>query len=303
MGEKRKNWREFVRANSQGVRVLRGSIKRSEGFYDQKENISDSDPKLSVMQGVKDESSGGGGSGGGVVRKGPWTAEEDEILMEYVRKNGPRDWSSIRSKGLLPRTGKSCRLRWVNKLKPDLKTGCKFSPEEEHIVIDLQARFGNKWARIATYLPGRTDNDVKNFWSTRQKRLARILKTTALPAKSDKNLQQINSAVLPPPAFEPGPLLPCEGQCSSSLRYFDDNIEIPLLAEGSEMIPGFSDMSFHDESSFAPQGLPFFGLDLGLQGIKREPGSSETPDGFFDDFPTDMFDCLDHPPASSSSTW
>ncbi|KAK9144555.1 hypothetical protein Sjap_004458 [Stephania japonica] len=111
------------------------------------------------------------------VRKGPWMAEEDEILMDYVKKYGPRDWSSIRSKGLLPRTGKSCRLRWVNKLKPDLKTGCKFSPEEERVVIDLQARFGNKWARIATYLTGRTDNDVKNFWSTRQKRLARILQT------------------------------------------------------------------------------------------------------------------------------
>nr|XP_010934130.3 probable transcription factor MYB58 [Elaeis guineensis] len=126
------------------------------------------------------------GGGGMVMRKGPWMAEEDEILIEYVRKHGPRDWSSIRSKGLLPRTGKSCRLRWVNKLKPDLKTGCKFSPEEERIVIDLQAQFGNKWARIATYLPGRTDNDVKNFWSTRQKRLARILRTP-LPSRSSKN--------------------------------------------------------------------------------------------------------------------
>lgn len=59
---------------------------------------------------------------GMVLKKGPWMAEEDEILIEYVRKHGPRDWSSIRSKGLLPRSGKSCRLRWVNKLKPDLKT-------------------------------------------------------------------------------------------------------------------------------------------------------------------------------------
>nr|CAB3481446.1 unnamed protein product [Digitaria exilis] len=118
--------------------------------------------------------------GGGeqpAVRKGPWVAEEDEVLLRHVQEHGPREWSSIRSKGLLPRTGKSCRLRWVNKLRPDLKTGCRFSPEEERVVIDLQAQFGNKWARIATYLPGRTDNDVKNFWSTRQKRLARLLRT------------------------------------------------------------------------------------------------------------------------------
>ncbi|XP_019161076.1 PREDICTED: transcription factor MYB29-like [Ipomoea nil] len=111
----------------------------------------------------------------GDIKKGPWKVEEDEVLLNHVNKYGPRDWSSIRSKGLLQRTGKSCRLRWVNKLRPNLKNGVKFSAEEERIVIDLQAQFGNKWARIATYLPGRTDNDVKNFWSSRQKRLARIL--------------------------------------------------------------------------------------------------------------------------------
>ncbi|KAJ4884953.1 myb-like HTH transcriptional regulator family protein [Raphanus sativus] len=98
---------------------------------------------------------------------------------------GPCDWSSIRSKGLLQRTGKSCRLRWVNKLRPNLKK-CKFSADEERTVIELQAEFGNKWARIATYLPGRTDNDVKNFWSSRIKRLARILRNSS-DASSSSN--------------------------------------------------------------------------------------------------------------------
>ncbi|KAL3499644.1 hypothetical protein ACH5RR_038737 [Cinchona calisaya] len=121
------------------------------------------------------------------IKKGPWTAEEDEILMNFVKENGSKDWSSIKSKGLLPRTGKSCRLRWVNKLQPNLKKGCKFSEEEERVVLELQATFGNKWAAIATYLPGRTDNDVKNFWSTRQKRLARILRASSQPNKEHKN--------------------------------------------------------------------------------------------------------------------
>ncbi|QCD85485.1 myb proto-oncogene protein [Vigna unguiculata] len=111
----------------------------------------------------------------GYVKKGPWSREEDEVLLRHVQKYGPREWSSIRSKGLLPRTGKSCRLRWVNKLRPNLKTGCKFSAEEERLVMEMQAQFGNKWAKIATYLPGRTDNDVKNFWSSRRKRLERML--------------------------------------------------------------------------------------------------------------------------------
>ncbi|XVF79789.1 hypothetical protein PTKIN_Ptkin15bG0017800 [Pterospermum kingtungense] len=119
---------------------------------------------------------------GEIIRKGPWKAEEDEVLINHVKKYGPRDWSSIRSKGLLQRTGKSCRLRWVNKLRPNLKNGCKFTAEEERVVIELQAQFGNKWAKISTYLPGRTDNDVKNFWSSRQKRLARILQNSGTPS-------------------------------------------------------------------------------------------------------------------------
>ncbi|KAG6600191.1 Transcription factor DUO1, partial [Cucurbita argyrosperma subsp. sororia] len=126
------------------------------------------------------------------MKKGPWSVEEDEVLMNYVNKFGPRDWSSLRSKGLLPRTGKSCRLRWVNKLQPNLKTGCKFSADEERVVIELQAQFGNKWAKIATYLPGRTDNDVKNFWSTRRKRLGRMLQTP--PQKSQKHNQKISES-------------------------------------------------------------------------------------------------------------
>ncbi|TKY68211.1 Transcription factor GAMYB [Spatholobus suberectus] len=123
---------------------------------------------------------------GGYIKKGPWSSEEDEVLLRHVSKYGPREWSSIRSKGLLPRTGKSCRLRWVNKLRPNLKTGCKFTAEEERVVIELQAEFGNKWAKIATYLKGRTDNDVKNFWSSRRKRLERMLKRppTSKPQKN-----------------------------------------------------------------------------------------------------------------------
>ncbi|EXC12835.1 Transcription factor GAMYB [Morus notabilis] len=129
----------------------------------------------------------------GIIRKGPWKAEEDEVLINHVNKYGPRDWSSIRSKGLLQRTGKSCRLRWVNKLRPNLKNGCKFSLEEERVVIELQAELGNKWARIATYLPGRTDNDVKNFWSSRQKRLARILHSSSSSSTPNSTINKSHS--------------------------------------------------------------------------------------------------------------
>ncbi|XAR63242.1 hypothetical protein NMG60_11023117 [Bertholletia excelsa] len=126
-------------------------------------------------------------------------AEEDEVLINHVKKYGPRDWSSIRSKGLLRRTGKSCRLRWVNKLRPNLKSGVKFSAEEERTVIELQGQFGNKWAKIATYLPGRTDNDVKNFWSSRQKRLARLLHSpsSSSPSSSSYKPHKKNGEIAP----------------------------------------------------------------------------------------------------------
>ncbi|CAN8280231.1 unnamed protein product [Cochlearia groenlandica] len=131
----------------------------------------------------------------GMMKKGPWKPEEDEILKRHVSRCGPREWSSILSKGLLQRNGKSCRLRWVNKLRPDLKIGCKFSEEEERIIIDLQSKFGNKWARIATHLQGRTDNDVKNFWSSRQKKLARIIR---LKSSSSSSSDSSSTSTLTP---------------------------------------------------------------------------------------------------------
>nr|KYP39774.1 Transcription factor GAMYB [Cajanus cajan] len=167
------------------------------------------------------------------IRKGPWKAEEDEVLLNHVKKYGPRDWSSIRSKGLLQRTGKSCRLRWVNKLRPNLKNGCKFSLEEERVVIELQAQFGNRWAKIATYLTGRTDNDVKNFWSSRQKRLARILQTSA--TKSQKNKTKVPTSVDVPTLEAPKFSSSSEGEPSSkphscSLPFFENSEVIKMVS-------------------------------------------------------------------------
>ncbi|KAJ8422854.1 hypothetical protein Cgig2_027792 [Carnegiea gigantea] len=103
-----------------------------------------------------------------IFKKGPWTAEEDALLIEYVKMHGERHWNCAQKTGLT-RCGKSCRLRWTNHLRPDLKKGA-FSMEEERIVLDLHAKLGNKWSKIAAELPGRTDNEVKNFWNTKIKR-------------------------------------------------------------------------------------------------------------------------------------
>ncbi|KAG5592562.1 hypothetical protein H5410_043076 [Solanum commersonii] len=103
------------------------------------------------------------------LKKGPWTSEEDEKLMDYITKNGHTNWQLIPKKAGLNRCGKSCRLRWTNYLRPDIKRG-EFSIEEEEIIINLHSLLGNKWSKIASHLPGRTDNEIKNLWNTHLKK-------------------------------------------------------------------------------------------------------------------------------------
>ncbi|CAI0396557.1 unnamed protein product [Linum tenue] len=103
------------------------------------------------------------------TNKGAWTKEEDQRLIDYIRTHGEGCWRSLpKSAGLL-RCGKSCRLRWINYLRPDLKRG-NFSEEEDELIIKLHSLLGNKWSLIAGRLPGRTDNEIKNYWNTHIKR-------------------------------------------------------------------------------------------------------------------------------------
>ena len=85
---------------------------------------------------------------GGTLKKGPWTSAEDAILVDYVNKHGEGNWNAVQKHSGLSRCGKSCRLRWANHLRPDLKKGA-FTPEEERRIIELHAKMGNKWARMA----------------------------------------------------------------------------------------------------------------------------------------------------------
>nr|AGO33165.1 MYB transcription factor [Narcissus tazetta subsp. chinensis] len=100
------------------------------------------------------------------VRKGPWTLEEDLILVNYIANHGEGVWNSLAKSAGLKRTGKSCRLRWLNYLRPDVRRG-NITLEEQLLIMELHSRWGNRWSKIARQLPGRTDNEIKNFWRTR----------------------------------------------------------------------------------------------------------------------------------------
>lgn len=135
------------------------------------------------------------------VKRGLWSPEEDEKLIKHVTAYGHGCWSVVPKQAGLQRCGKSCRLRWINYLRPDLKRG-SFSLQEERLIIDLHKIIGNRWAQIAKHLPGRTDNEVKNFWNSciKKKLIAQGIDLNAhkllSQAASSKELQEGISASL-----------------------------------------------------------------------------------------------------------
>ncbi|OMP11821.1 hypothetical protein COLO4_03671 [Corchorus olitorius] len=121
------------------------------------------------------------------VRKGPWTDEEDSMLKAYVHIHGEGRWNSVARLSGLKRTGKSCRLRWLNYLRPEVRRG-NISLEEQLLILELHSRWGNRWSKIAQHLPGRTDNEIKNYWRTRVQKQAKQL-------KCDVNSKQFRDAM------------------------------------------------------------------------------------------------------------
>ncbi|XP_076920438.1 transcription factor MYB7-like [Bidens hawaiensis] len=102
-------------------------------------------------------------------KRGLWSPDEDQKLKDYILNHGVGCWGSVAVHAGLQRNGKSCRLRWINYLRPGLKRG-NFTLHEEEIIMTLHGMLGNKWSHMSHHLPGRTDNEIKNYWHSHLKK-------------------------------------------------------------------------------------------------------------------------------------
>ncbi|KAL4363061.1 hypothetical protein GQ457_04G016300 [Hibiscus cannabinus] len=126
------------------------------------------------------------------LKKGAWTAEEDQKLISYIQEHGEGGWRFLPQKAGLQRCGKSCRLRWANYLRPGIKRG-DFTAEEDQTIFKLHAELGNRWATIARHLPRRTDHEVKNYWHAHLKK--RLVNSDVYPAADDSGSSGGNSNI------------------------------------------------------------------------------------------------------------
>ncbi|XP_020578988.1 myb-related protein 340-like [Phalaenopsis equestris] len=213
-------------------------------------------------------------------RKGPWTPQEDNLLTEHVKLHGEGRWNCVSRLTGLMRSGKSCRLRWVNYLRPDLKRG-KITPHEVTIILELHAKWGNRWSTIARSLPGRTDNEIKNYWRTHfkkgrstkniEKARAKFLKQQHEQKQLQQQLlqqQQQQQLRLEVPQFE-------ERAVAQEMQEMAYMCNMPYVFHGEEIVDKMTvsrcdDRSSDDEAYFdmwenQQWSLDDLGLDMGDQ--------------------------------------
>nr|KYP38622.1 Myb-related protein 306 family [Cajanus cajan] len=208
------------------------------------------------------------------VKKGPWTPEEDIMLVSYIQEHGPGNWRAVPTKTGLSRCSKSCRLRWTNYLRPGIKRG-NFTEQEEKMIIHLQDLLGNRWAAIASYLPQRTDNDIKNYWNTHLRKKLKKLHSGCEALSPEK-----------PPSLSASNSYPSDSSSSfsstkptQSLCYASSAENIARMLKGWMKNPPKSSRTNSSVTQNSFNNLAASGADTASSGAE-EPSSAELSENF-----------------------
>lgn len=103
-----------------------------------------------------------------LVKKGQWSSQEDKLLEQWVKTNGPKNWEAC-GRFIQGRKGKQCREHWNNCLNPELKKG-NWGPEEDFLIMFFYEKCKGSWKKIIPLFDGRIENSIKNrFYSQLRK--------------------------------------------------------------------------------------------------------------------------------------
>ncbi|KAL6126996.1 hypothetical protein ACLB2K_075041 [Fragaria x ananassa] len=206
------------------------------------------------------------------VKKGPWTAEEDKKLVNFILTHGQCCWRAVPKLSGLRRCGKSCRLRWTNYLRPDLKRGL-LNEAEEQLVIDLHASLGNRWSKIAARLPGRTDNEIKNHWNTHIKK--KLIKMGIDPITHEPLQRQVTTTPQETPCeanIQQSVNIPEHGVSGNEAQSLVD--EANAKVEDDPLVSYILSDTFLEDWSWSFPAVEDGYNDLGLSSTSSEDGSS-----------------------------